>query len=114
MSYCGHRNQVGADGDGLAGVCQIVIAEEQILYCAKTATVGPKNVSRTSSAVAGEPWASSRSMPGVSVGDQSSRLVERRSITGPNHIASERIQAPRAVRQDCRAVSKNAALGAPH
>ena len=40
--------------------------------------------------------------------------MERQSMTGPNHVASDCIQDPRATRHDCRAASRDAVLGALH
>ena len=48
-----------------------------------------------------------------STGAQSTSERERLSITGPNHIACDRIQAPRAPRQASRATCKFAAVGLP-
>lgn len=48
-----------------------------------------------------------------STGAQSTSERERLSITGPNHIACDRIQDPRALRQASCALCKFAAVGLP-
>lgn len=51
------------------------------------------------------------SMAWVSVGDQSSRLAERRSMTRPNHMALDRSQAARAARHAWRVSCSDASDG---
>ena len=52
------------------------------------------------------------SIPSVSVGLQSSRLADLRSMTGPKDMALVRNQEARAVLQACLAMSSDASMGA--
>ena len=67
--------------------------------------------SRTSPAVTASRSASIASIRSGSTGHQSTSERERRSITGPNHIACDRIQGARASRHAARAPSSVAGPG---